>query len=59
MPRRKQTRLTDVKDMRSILRLTYDQGLSVRAVSERLKLIPTSWAPANTSDFLTFRTPSD
>jgi len=38
MPRRKQTRRTDVKDMRSILRLTYEQGLSVRAVSERLKL---------------------
>jgi len=36
MPRRKQARRTNVKDMRSILRLTYGQGLSVRAVSERL-----------------------
>lgn len=42
MPRRKQTRRTDVKDMRSILRLTYEQGLSVRAVSERLKLSKTT-----------------
>ena len=42
MPRRKQARRTDVKDMRSILRLTYDQGLSVRAVSERLKLSKTT-----------------
>jgi len=31
-----------VKDMRSILRLTYGQGLSVRAVSERLKLSKTT-----------------
>jgi len=42
MPRRKQARRTTVKDMRSILRLTYDQGLSVRAVSERLKLSKTT-----------------
>lgn len=42
MPRRKQARRTDVKDMRSILRLTYEQGLSVRAVSERLKLSKTT-----------------
>lgn len=42
MPRRKQARRTDVKDMRSILRLTYDQGLSVRAVSDRLKLSKTT-----------------
>jgi transposase len=42
MPRRKQARRTDVKDMRSILRLTYGQGLSVRAVSERLKLSKTT-----------------
>jgi transposase len=42
MPRRKQARRTDVKDMRSILRLTYDQGLSVRAVSERLGLSKTT-----------------
>src|SRR3546814_16891192 len=38
MPRRKQARRTNVKDMRSILRITYGQELSVRAVSERLKL---------------------
>lgn len=31
-----------MKDMRSILRLTYGQGLSVRAVSERLKLSKTT-----------------
>jgi len=42
MPRRKQARRTNVKDMRSILRLTYDQGQSVRAVSERLKLSKTT-----------------
>lgn len=42
MPRRKQARRTTVKDIRSILRLTYDQGLSVRAVSERLRLGKTS-----------------
>lgn len=42
MPRRKQARRTNVKDMRSILRLTYDQGLSVRTVSERLKLSKTT-----------------
>lgn len=33
MARRKQVRLTDVKDIRSILRLTHEQGLSVRAVA--------------------------
>jgi len=42
MPRRKQARRTNVKDMRSILRLTYDQGLTIRAVSERLKLSKTT-----------------
>ncbi len=42
MPRRKQARRANVKDMRSILRLTYDQGLSVRAVSERLQLSKTT-----------------
>jgi transposase len=42
MPRRKQARRTDVKDMRSILRLTHDQGLSVRAVSKRLTLSKTT-----------------
>jgi transposase len=42
VPRRKQARRTDVKDMRSILRLTHEQGLSVRAVSERLGLSKTT-----------------
>ncbi|MDH4261253.1 MAG: IS21 family transposase [Gammaproteobacteria bacterium] len=42
MPRRKQVRRTTVKDIRSILRLTFEQGLSVRAVSERLKISKTS-----------------
>jgi DNA-binding transcriptional regulator LsrR (DeoR family) len=31
-----------VKDVRTILRLTYDQGLSVRAVSQRLKISKTT-----------------
>jgi transposase len=31
-----------VKDLRSILRLTYEQGLSVRAISERLQISKTS-----------------
>ncbi|MGO6705219.1 IS21 family transposase, partial [Rhizobium ruizarguesonis] len=42
MPRRKQARHTDVKDIRSILRLTFEQELSIRAVSERLKMSKTS-----------------
>lgn len=42
MPRRKQARRTSVKDIRSILRLTHEHGLSVRAVSERLKISKTS-----------------
>ncbi len=42
MPRRKQAKHTDVKDIRSILRLTFEQGLSIRAVSERLKISKTS-----------------
>ena len=42
MARRKQVRLTDVKDIRSILRLTHEQGLSVRAISERLKISKTT-----------------
>jgi transposase len=33
-----------VKDLRSILRLTYEHGLSVRAISERLQLSKTSVA---------------
>lgn len=42
MPRGKQARHTDVKDIRSILRLTFEQELSMRAVSERLKMSKTS-----------------
>ena len=42
MPRRKQAKRTTVKDLRSILRLTYEQGLSVRAISERLQISKTS-----------------
>jgi transposase len=42
MARRKQARLTNVKDIRSILRLTHEQGLSVRAISERLQISKTS-----------------
>lgn len=44
MPRRKQAKRTTVKDLRSILRLTYEQGLSIRAISERLQLSKTSVA---------------
>jgi transposase len=33
-----------MKDLRSILRLTYEQGLSVRAISERLQISKTSVA---------------
>jgi transposase len=43
MPRRKHTKRTTVKDIRSILRLT-QEGLSVRAISERLDLSKTSVA---------------
>lgn len=42
MPKPKQARRTDVKDMRSVLRLTYEQGLSVRTISDRLKLSKTT-----------------
>ena len=44
MPRRKQARRITVKDIRAILRLTHEQGLSVRAVSERLKMSKTTVA---------------
>jgi Sigma-70, region 4 len=44
MPRRKQTKRTTVKDLRTILRLAHEQGLSVRAISERLQLSKTSVA---------------
>lgn len=42
MPRRKQARRTSVRDIRTILRLTYEQGLSVREVAERPKIGKTS-----------------
>lgn len=42
MPGRKQARRTSVRDIRTILRLTYEQGLSVREVAERLKIGKTS-----------------
>lgn len=42
MPRRKQARRTTVRDIRTILRLTHEQGLSVREVSERLKISKTT-----------------
>ena len=41
MPRRKQAKRTTVKDLRSILRLTHEHGLSVRAISERLQISKT------------------
>ena len=42
MPKRKQARRTSVKDIRTILRLTHEHGLSVRAISERLTISKTS-----------------
>jgi transposase len=42
LPRRKQARRANVKDLRSTLRLSYEQGLSVRAISERLQLSKTT-----------------
>jgi len=44
MPIRKQARHVTMKDIRSILRLTFEQGLSVRAVSDRLMLSKTTVA---------------
>ena len=44
MPRQKQVRRTIVKDIRSILRLTHEQGLSAREVAARLKLSKTTVA---------------
>ncbi|OEC99674.1 IS21 family transposase [Rhizobium sp. YK2] len=38
MPRRKQARRTTVRDIRTILRLTHEEGLSVREIAERLKI---------------------
>ena len=42
MPRRKQARRTTVRDIRTILRLTHEQGLSVREISERLQISKTT-----------------
>lgn len=42
MPRRKQARRTSVRDIQAMLRLTHEQGLSVREVSERLKISKTT-----------------
>jgi len=44
MPRRKQAKRTTVKDLRSILRLTFEQGLFVRVISERLQISKTTVA---------------
>ncbi len=44
MPRRKQARRMTVQDIRTILRLTHEQGLSVREVGVRLKLSKTTVA---------------
>lgn len=44
MPRRKQVRRINVQDIRSILRLTHEQGLSLREVSHRLGLSKTTVA---------------
>lgn len=44
MPRRKQARRMSVQDIRTILRLTHEQGLSVREVALRLKLSKTTVA---------------
>lgn len=42
MPGRKRARRTTVKDIRSILRLSHEQGLSVREISRRLKISKTT-----------------
>ena len=44
MPRCKQARRMTVQDMGSILRLTHQQGLSIREVGLRLKLSKTTVA---------------
>jgi transposase len=45
MPRQKQARRTTVQDIRTILRLTHEQGFSAREVASRLKLSKTTVAP--------------
>ncbi|TIN22960.1 winged helix-turn-helix transcriptional regulator, partial [Mesorhizobium sp.] len=42
MPRRKQARRTSVRDIQAMSRLTHEQDLSVREVSERLKISKTT-----------------
>lgn len=42
MPRQKQARRTTVQDIRSILRLTHEDGFSAREVAARLKLSKTA-----------------
>ena len=42
MPRRKQARRTTVQDIRAILRLTHEQGLSASAVLVTLNLRETA-----------------
>ena len=44
MPRRKRARRTTVQDIRTILRLTHEQGLSAREVAVRLQLSKTTVA---------------
>ena len=44
MQRRKQTKRMTVQDIRTILRLTHEQGLSVREIGLRLKLSKTTVA---------------
>ena len=44
MPRRKRAKRTTVKDIRTILRLTHEHGLSVRAISDRLRISKTTVA---------------
>lgn len=44
MPRRKQVRRMTVQDIRTILRLTHEQGLCVREIGLRLKLSKTTVA---------------
>ncbi len=44
MPRLKQARRTTVQDIRTILRLTHEQGLSAREAALRLKLSKTTVA---------------
>lgn len=44
MPRRKQARRMTVQDIRTMLRLTYEQGLSIREITLCLKLSKTTVA---------------